>query len=346
MARRKKEPERTLVFRIAPEGKPKIWRTVELTNRQTLHHLHAILQKSFDMKGKYLYAFYLSGKEWDIETEYGGPSSGCSRKANKAELGRLTLERGKTFLYVCDFQKEQRFSVEWQNEKEAAPKAAYPLVVEREGDLPPAEPPLVDALPSAMKSLTLRLGQTVETWLSARAKPRGPRDLQTALDLVGVIRKALEGGGKEAWHLMEEATEFLLVDWLLSLPADLAKRNLMKEAIDLCEGFSAYADETYFLCEKALVLAHMGKKERALQQIRANLTQSPENPRVVAKAAEAFWKLGEVGHAERLFRKALDLAAEDLNEREKILEKLLAMLQENERTEEAIELVQSEMDRG
>jgi hypothetical protein len=346
MARRKKAPEKTLVFRITPEGKPRIWRTVELTRRQTLHHLHGMLQKAFDLKGKYLYAFYLSGKEWDSETEYGGPSAGSSRKANKAELGKLPLERGRTFLCVCNFHREQRFALEFKEEREATPKVSYPLVLEGNGDLSPPKTPLLDSLPTPMKSLVQRLKPTLQAWLSARSKPRGPKDLQTALDLIAGIRKLLEAGGYESWSLLEEATDFLLVDWLLSLPADLARRNMTEEAFDLCDTFAPYSDEIYFLCERTLVLAHMGRREKALQQIRTNLTEFPDDPRVVAKAAEAFWKLEEVGHAERLFRKALDLAAEDLNEREKILEKLLAMLEENERTEEAIELVQLEMDRG
>lgn len=346
MAKRKKEPEKTLVFRITPEGNPRVWRTVELTKKHTLHHLHSVLQKAFEMRGKHLYAFYMSGKEWDTETEYGGPSAGSSRKANKAELGKLPLEKGRSFLCVCDFAREQRFSVEWKEEREAAPKISYPLVLEGEGELPPPKASLLDSLGTPMKSLVQKLRPALVTWLSSRSKPRGPKDLQTALDLVAGIRKHLEAGGREAWCLMEEATDFLLVDWLLSLPADLARRNLTDEAFEICETFSPYSDEILFLCERALLLAHIGKREKALQQIRTNLTSTPDHPRVMAKSAEAFWKLGEVGHAERLFRKALDLAQEDLNEREKILEKLLAMLEENERSEEAIELVQSEMDRG
>jgi tetratricopeptide (TPR) repeat protein len=166
------------------------------------------------------------------------------------------------------------------------------------------------------------------------------------MDLVAGIQKQLDAGDREAWCLLEEATDFLLVDWLLSLPADLSRRNMTEEAFAICETFSPYSDEIYFQCERALLLAHMGRREKALGQIRANLTKSPDNPQVVAKSAEAFWKLEEVGHAERLFHKALDLAADDLNAREKILVKLLAMLEEHERSEEAIELVQSEMDRG
>jgi hypothetical protein len=346
MARRKKDPGKTLVFRITPEGRPRVWRTVELTQKQTLQHLHTVLQKAFEIKGKHLYAFYLSGKEWDTETEYGGPSAGCARKANKAELGKLPLEKGRSFLYVCDFEKEVRFTVEWKEEREADPKLSYPLVLEAEGELPPPQIPVLDSLPPPMKALVQKLRLALVNWVPTRTKPRGPKDIQTALDLVAAIRKQLEAGGREAWCLLEEGTDFLLVDWLLSLPADLGKRNMTEQAFDICETFAPFANAIYFRCEKALLLAHLGKREKTLQQIRANLTERPEDPRVLAKSAEAFWRLEEVGHAERLFRKAMDLAAEDINERERILEKLLAMLQQHERSEEAMELVQSEMDRG
>ncbi len=260
MARKKKEPEKTLVFRIAPEGKPRIWRTVELTKKHTLHHLHTVLQKSFELKGKHLYAFYMSGKEWDTETEYGGPSAGSSRKANKAELGKLPLERGRSFLCVCNFAREQRFSVEWKEEREVGPKLSYPLVLEGEGELPPPKAPLLDSLNAPIKSLVQKLRPALVTWLSTRSKPRGPKDLQTALDLVAGIRKQLEAGDREAWCLMEEATDFLLVDWLLSLPADLARRNMTEEAFGICETFSPYSDEIFFLCERALLLGSRGQE--------------------------------------------------------------------------------------
>ncbi len=344
--KKKKEPVRTLLFRISPEGSPRIWRIVELTENQTLHHLHLALHGAFGLKGKHLYLFCLSGKHWDTDTEYGGPGSGSSRKANKAQLGKILLERGRVFSYVYDFREEQRFSIEWIDEGQTEPKVSYPRVLEGKGELPEPKTPLTELLPPPAKSLVQKLKPVLEVWTLNRAKPRGPKDLQGALELVSSLEKLLEEGGRETWSILEAATDYLLVDWLLSLPRDLVRRNLGEEALRICDTFAPYADEIYFICEKALVFAALGKSEQAIEQVRAAMTRAPEETRVTAKVAEVFWKLGEIGHAERLFRKALDLASEDINEREKILQKLLVMFEENERTEEAAELVQAEMDRG
>lgn len=346
MRGKSKDPLRTLLFRASPERTPSVWRIIEIVEKQTLHDLHKILYNSFDLKGKHLYAFYLSGKRWDPDTEYGGPLAGTPRKAIKATLSKLDFEKGRVFLYLFDFIKERGFKIEWIDEQTTVPKTSYPRVIEAEGELPAEEPPLEDFLPDPIRKWMTKIRPVIETWVLMRFKSRGPKDVDEAYNLYIDTYDVLEKMGAEAWPLMEEATGMLLVDWLLSLPEDFAKRSMSEEALELCDDFSPYADAPYFQCEKALVYAQMGRRERALHQLRENLTQYPEDARVVTKSAEAFWRLEEVGHAERLFRKALDMADDDINERERILEKLVAMLQENERDEEVTELIRSELDRG
>ena len=341
-----REPLRTLLLRIFPEGFPTIWRVVELKETQTLQDVHKVMVQSFGLKGKHLYAFYLSGRRWDSESEYGGPSAGTPKKAMKAELGKLKLEQGKTFLYLYNFVRERRFVVEYTQDEVVVPKVSYPRVLETVGDLPEEAPPLEDFLPEPLKRWIVKFRPVLETWALNRSKPRGPREVQEAVHLVREVEDLLKKRGPETWTLMEELTGMLLVDWVLSLPQDLVKRDMAEEAFRVCDTFAAHADADRFLTEKALVYAHMGRKERALQQIRENLTRAPENPRIITAAAEAFLKLEEAGHAERLLRKALDLAVDDINERERILAKLTAMLEENERTEEVTELIRSELDRG
>ena len=346
MKGKKKEPLRTFVFRVSPEDTTAVWRIIELTEKQTLHDFHKILQQSFGFRGKNLYAFYLSGKQWDSETEYGGPSAGTPRKSIKAILEKLELEKGETFRYVLNFKKERWFQIEWIEEETTVPKVSYPRVTEEEGELAPEAPPLEEILPDPLRKWSQKINPVIEIWIATRPKPRGPKDVQQALALLKETQDLLTKSGPEVWHLMEEAAGMLLTDWLLSLPADFTRRGFHDEAIKLCDDFAPFADRHYFLCEKALVFAHRGRKQSALQQIRENLTRFPEDTRVVTKSAEAFWKLEEAGHAERLFRKALDMADDDINDREKILEKLVAMLEENERMEEVVELIRSELDRG
>ena len=346
MKSKKKEPGKTLVFRVTPEGMPRIWKTIELTEKQTLHHLHLALSKAYALKGDHIYAFYLSGKHWDGGTEYGGPSAGSPNKANKATLGSLTLEKNKPFLYIFNMMAAQWFTIEWTGTEKAQPKTTYPQLLEEEGELPPQPPSLISSLPEPLKKLVKALKPAIDKWLLNPTKMRTNKEIQETLTLLNGIYKILDKRGEEAWHLLEEASGLLLVDWLLSIPMSLAKKNQAAEAIKLCDRFAPFADEIYFSCEKAMVLAQIGKREKSLEKVREHLTHFPSDPYVVAKAAEVFLLLNEVGHAERLFRKALDLTAENLNEREWILEKLLTLLEENERIDEAIEIVQTELDRG
>lgn len=374
MKRPAKEPERVFLFRVSPEGIPRIWRTVELTEKQSLHQLHLAIQQSFSFKGKPAYAFYMSGKHWDPESEYGGPLAGSPKKAKKALLGKLPVDKARSFLYLFNFDKEYWFEVEWVEEKKAEPKTTYPLLLEGEGDLPPPVPFLEEYLPSPLKTLVQNLKPVLHAWDPAATKPRPPKEVQESKHLVEALYKVLKEKGENKWPLLEEATGMLLADWLLSLPQDFVRRGLAEEALELCDFYSRYCEEAYFKCEKALVLASIDKKRKqkaALEQIREvaarypllaeEITKQigfpvapdqdrshhlPEDPRVWAKIAEFLWKIDHVGPAERFFRRALDLALDDIYERELVLAKLVAMLEENERQEEAIELIRSEMDRG
>ncbi|MEW6439612.1 MAG: hypothetical protein AB1640_01635 [bacterium] len=346
MKKPQKEPERTFVFRVTPEGMPRVARTLEISEKQSLHHLHLAIQHAFSLRGKNLYAFYLSGRHWDPESEYGGPQAGSPRKAKKALLGKLAINRSRPFLYLLNFEKENWFEVEWMEERRAEPGRSYPLLLEAEGELPLPAPPLEDALPPSLKSLVQGLKPVLFSYDPSVSKPRTPKEVQEAKTLVESIYKVMQEKGEDRWPLLEEATGMLLADWLLSLPQDFFKRGYTEEAVQLCDFFAQRCEPLYFQCEKALLLTQMGKRKSALEIIQEASSRSPDDPRMVAKAAEVFWKMEEIGPAERLFRRALDLAMDDLYERELILTKFVAMLEENERQEEAIELIRAELDRG
>jgi hypothetical protein len=346
MKARRKEPLRTFIFRVCPEATPQVWRTVELTEKHTLHDLNKALHQAFGMKGKNLYAFYLSGKRLDIETEYGGPSSNTPRKAIKTPLNKAGLEKGKAFLCLYDFRRENCFRIEWIDEQLTQPKTSYPRVIEKAGEPETDDPALEEIIPEPLRKWAQKVSPVVHIWTLNPQKSRGPKEVQQALALVKETREMLSKMGPEIWPVAEELAGMHLVDWILSLPADFTRRGMPEEALQVCDDFSAYADKRYFLCEKALVYAQVGRKQRALEQIRENLTAFPHDLRVITKIAEAFWKLDQAGQAERLFRKALDMAEDDINERERILEKLVAMLREHERLEEVAELIRTELDRG
>lgn len=336
---------KTFLFRVVLESHPKVWRTILCVEGQTLHDLHCALQESFGLKGDRLYAFYMSRTHWDQDHEYGGPSSGSAKKAAKTRLSELGLEKGGRFLYVYDFDKEFWFEIECIDEGVADPKESYPRIVERSGEFPLRRPQ--PHFTGELKNLVPMLNQAIDTWQATRGgKPRSQAVVAKEYQIVRKLYDVLKTNAEERWVLLEEATDSRLVDWLLSLPSDMALRGMGEEALTLCDYFSAFADKEYFLSEKALVLAKTGKRDKALALIHENLSNFPRTARLLAKAAEAYWKLNEVGTAERLYRTALDLAADDISEREEVLKGLVAMLEENERSEEAAELLSAELDRS
>ena len=340
------QPMRTFLFRIIPEAHQKVWRTVKMEAGQTLHALHLVIQQAFELKGNHMYAFYLSRRHWDVDNEYGGPASGSPRKAATTALGRLSLEKGRRFLYVFDFRTELWFEIEFIDEGEAVPKESYPLVIERYGECRMQADPHERQALGELKSILPRLIQSINNWQTSRPKARSQAVVAKDFQMVRKLYDVLKTRPEERWILLEEATDMMLVDWLLSLPSDMAARGMVEEAIQLCETFSVCAEKEYFLSEKALVLARAGRRDKAIQQVYENIAGVPRDSRVLAKAAEAFWKLNEIGHAERLYRAALDVAADDIYERELVIEGFVAMLEEHERSDEAIDLLRDELDRG
>ncbi len=329
---------RALLYRIVPESQQKVWRTIKIKDTQTLHDLHSAIVEAFGLKGEHLYAFYLNRVKWDPEHEYGAPFSSSTNKAQKTPLSTLTLEKGSRFLYVYDFDREFWFEVEYLDEEEVDPKEPSRKVIEREGDYQAVKQP--PPYPPEIKRLVPALNEAIDTWqLSRTGKPRSQAVVAKEYQIVKKLYDILK-------NHTEEATDSRIVDWLLSLPKDLAFRGMAEEALTLCDFFAAIADKEFFLSEKALVLAKTGKRDKALAQIHENLSTFPRTARLLSKAAEAYWKLNEIGTAERLYRTALDLAADDISERERVLEGLVAMLEENERSEEAAELLSAELDRG
>ena len=337
---------RTLLFRIIPESVPKVWRTIKILENQTLHDLHRITQEAFGLKGNRLYAFYMSRKHWDTDNEYGGPISGSPRKAPKTMLGKLNLEKGRRFLYVYDYDREFWFEVEFIDEGEVIPKESYPKVIERIGDYPMQDVSRERIVSAELKRIVSHVNRSINDWKGVRTRARSRNVLAKEHKIARKLHDILEHSPDERWILLEEATDLKLVDWLLSLPSEMVTRGMAEEALEICEFFSEFADRDYFLSEKALVFARTGKRENALSQLHENLSSFSHTPRLFAKAAEAYWKLNEIGHAERLYRAAMDLAADDISEREFVLEGLVAMLEEHERSDEAIELLRSEQDRG
>lgn len=88
-----------------------VWRDIEIRSDQTLIHLHNAIQNAFRWYDDHLYSFFLSGEEWDEDTEYTSPDAlngtrdifGEERRRTGVRLDELGLEKGQTIAYVYDF---------------------------------------------------------------------------------------------------------------------------------------------------------------------------------------------------------------------------------------------------
>jgi hypothetical protein len=61
------------MFRAALRWFTPVWRDIEILETQTLVTLHKAIQRAFVWYDDQLYSFFLSGREWDADSEYTKP---------------------------------------------------------------------------------------------------------------------------------------------------------------------------------------------------------------------------------------------------------------------------------
>lgn len=122
--------DQVFVFKVKIFYAKRIWRQIEIKGSQTLHDLHKSIFDSFELDPDHLYAFYLSNKFWDKQTEYAHPAAE-SRPANKVKISRLDLNIKQKIAYVYDFGDEHRFEVELITIHDVEKKVKYPREIKR-----------------------------------------------------------------------------------------------------------------------------------------------------------------------------------------------------------------------
>ena len=69
---------KSYTFHVSLPGTGRTWRKLELCAGQTLHDLHLAIQSAFEWDDDHLYAFFMSGKAWDSDSEYRPPDGYAS----------------------------------------------------------------------------------------------------------------------------------------------------------------------------------------------------------------------------------------------------------------------------
>lgn len=157
--------------------------------------------------------------------------------------------------------------------------------------------------------------------------------------------------GEPRLDVLDELTERSTVDvgwWLGELPFALARFGMVDEAAELCARMAAVREVEYFLGDRAVILAEAGRRDEALRQVEKNLARFPDDAWVRIKAGDVYRELGDAAAAETAYRHALAMsqAEEPSFDRDGAVERLICILDETGRSEEANALIESEKARA
>jgi tetratricopeptide (TPR) repeat protein len=327
-------------IRIWPVNEESVWRTVEIGDRQTLHQLGNVIREEFGLKGDHLYAFFMGEKPYSSRVAYGGPNADTRRQANKTTIGSLGLKKGRKFLFLFNFTEDRSYQLLVQRILSAPDNAVLPRVSVRTGKLPaPPRPAAADANSlGPLRPLADRLQSVADAW------SQGKRPSKAALlEEVALARTFDEkvAGRWQKIRSLERETGSDISGWLVGLPEALVAEGLADEALDIIDRFAGL-EHISFLSDKPLVFLKAGRTEEAKQEAEANTRRFPEDAWVWAKAGNLLWQAGDAGKAERLLRRALEIAGSAQYLRESILERLLSLLEETGKTQAARDLAEAE----
>ncbi len=328
-------------LKIWPMDQENVWRGVDVTDRQTLHHLHETLKAEFGLAGEHLYCFYLSDKAYDPKKAYGGPRTDTSHQAEKTNFASLGLKRGRRFLYLFDFTAERFFQVLVQRVRGAPENGRFPAVSGRQGKLAPpagenAAPPQNPRGPC--DDIENELRSVATAW--SQGKRPSKNALRKEYDLAVAFAERVAGDWSVVKRL-ERKTGADVSGWIVGQPEALAAEGFFEEALALIDKFAELEPES-LLGDRAVVLLKAGRAEEAVQAVSAATTRFAEDAWVWAKGADVLSRAGKPADAERAYRRALEQAGNAQYLRDSILERLLALLEEQGKTNAAHDLAEEE----
>jgi len=323
------------VWPLEQEG---VWRAIDVTDRQSLHHLHETIKVEFGLAGQHLYCFYLSDKAYDAKKAYGGPGADTPHHADKTNFASMGLKRGRRFLYLFDFTAERFFRVLVQKVRGAPDGGRFPAVSGRQGRLPAPEKPAPDDSRAACGPIENDLRAAAAAWAQGKRPSKGA--LKREHDLaVALVERA-----KGDWGMVKRLERRLGVDvsgWIAGLPEALAAEGFTAEALAVIDRFAELEPES-LLGDRGVVLVGAGRIDEAVEAVGAATSRFPEDAWVWAKGASVLARAGKPLEAERGYRRALELAGNAQYLRDGILERLLALLEEQGKAGAAHDLAEEE----
>lgn len=133
--------------------------------------------------------------------------------------------------------------------------------------------------------------------------------------------------------------------WLLDLPFHLAAHSMVDKAIEHSRRYSELFETENFLGDLAVIYAEACRKEDALKQAEINLNKFPEDIWIIIKAGDVYEALNDNEKALELYERAYDMTATRTYNRDGVLERLVPLLRNMDRGDEADELIEEEQDK-
>lgn len=121
------------------DGKPAIWRRVEVPATASLKALHDLVQAAMPFEDRHLFEFRVEGKRYAIpDPEWDSPGD-KTHSAKTARIGQFA-ERGlRELTYTYDFGDDWRFTIKVEVVEDADPTLEYPRFIDGMGRAPPED---------------------------------------------------------------------------------------------------------------------------------------------------------------------------------------------------------------
>jgi hypothetical protein len=295
------------MLEVRPERAPDVLRVIEMPGSATLHDLHAVIQREFELDDDHLYAFFMTNKAWDKRGALMADDGATAR----ATLRSLELRAGKKFLYLFDFGDELRHEITVRSLGFAESGSELPRVVESVGKPPPqygfetgGEP-----LDEDLRPLAEEVMRAVEEWneaLSTAVDEDAPLDAALVDRHAALAHRAigaLRGRPAQLESLAAESDEFFDTEtWLTTVPFELARLNRIDLALTLWSELKEIVGEGESLAGRANLLARGGRIAEARAQLEAVLRDYADHPSIVEDAVGVLRLLGEDARAEDMCR--------------------------------------------
>lgn len=141
----KERRDRVFTMLAVLEWPTPVWREIEIRENQTLLLLHRAIQRAFQWYDDHLYAFFMSGREWDSDHSpvYSEPESlrqegtdNPNERSADVKISELSVEVGQKIAYVYDFGDNLSVTVEVKAVSHAQSGIKYPRILALRGYSP------------------------------------------------------------------------------------------------------------------------------------------------------------------------------------------------------------------